>query len=232
MKKVQRPNRTKKSSITTQGITLDSSGELRVAQQPRSLRTQKSILEAAEYLFGKQGYAGARVADIVKESGCSTGSFYHHFSDKEGLLNVMLEDYVQNVETLIENFDLTQKTHHDIHTLFVFLAKMVIELISSNRGLNFALREMVGLKFPGRNRLERLTVKMGNRMREVAQEYREEIKATDPEESTRHAIQIIIMVVLRTQLDEGPIFPKDRKKLTEMLARAACGILQVVPKGS
>jgi AcrR family transcriptional regulator len=49
-----------------------------------SLRTR--LLEAATRVFAREGYAGAKIRDIVHEAGLSTGAVYGRFRSKEDLL--------------------------------------------------------------------------------------------------------------------------------------------------
>lgn len=60
-----------------------------VAKSNRNIR--EDTLEAAIYLFTKQGYFNTSLPDIVHESGVSTGSIYHHFGDKEGIAKALFE---------------------------------------------------------------------------------------------------------------------------------------------
>ena len=48
------------------------------------LRTQ--LLDAASRVFARQGYDGARIVDIVREAGVSTGAVYGRFDSKNDLL--------------------------------------------------------------------------------------------------------------------------------------------------
>ena len=56
------------------------------------------VLETAIQLFTKQGYFNTSVPDIVRESGVSTGSIYHHFGDKEGIAKALFEMLVGRME--------------------------------------------------------------------------------------------------------------------------------------
>lgn len=47
---------------------------------------KKKVLEAALSLFIDHGYHGRSIKLIVEESGVSTGSVYHHFSNKEDII--------------------------------------------------------------------------------------------------------------------------------------------------
>ncbi|HZU72316.1 MAG TPA: helix-turn-helix domain-containing protein [Acidimicrobiales bacterium] len=44
------------------------------------------LLEAATRVFAREGYAGAKILDIVREAGLSTGAVYGRFRSKEQLL--------------------------------------------------------------------------------------------------------------------------------------------------
>ena len=57
----------------------------RAGQQTRSEKTQNALLNAAETLILERGTKGTSVADIAALAGCSIGSVYHHFKDKEAL---------------------------------------------------------------------------------------------------------------------------------------------------
>jgi TetR/AcrR family transcriptional repressor of uid operon len=57
----------------------------RATQQARSRRTRKRILEHAAAVFARDGYQGASLNRIVRESGLTKGAFYFHFESKEAL---------------------------------------------------------------------------------------------------------------------------------------------------
>ena len=47
--------------------------------------TRERILARSAQLFNRQGYAGASLADIMRETGLEKGGIYNHFSSKEHL---------------------------------------------------------------------------------------------------------------------------------------------------
>jgi AcrR family transcriptional regulator len=47
---------------------------------------RERLLEAAATVFAREGYAGTRVVDIVREAGVSTGAVYGRFDSKNDLL--------------------------------------------------------------------------------------------------------------------------------------------------
>src|SRR5437667_8180880 len=48
-------------------------------------QTRERILARSAQLFNRQGYFGASLADIVRETGLEKGGIYNHFSSKEQL---------------------------------------------------------------------------------------------------------------------------------------------------
>src|SRR5438105_7823782 len=60
----------------------NSMSELSVHSDP--LREQ--LLDAAARVFARQGYAGTKIQDIVREAGLSTGAVYGRFRSKDELL--------------------------------------------------------------------------------------------------------------------------------------------------
>ncbi len=53
---------------------------------------EKRLVRAAIELFGRKGYHGTGIADILKESGCTRGVLYYHFSSKEELGYAAIEE--------------------------------------------------------------------------------------------------------------------------------------------
>lgn len=55
--------------------------------------TRRTILTAAEDVFVDLGYWESNISDIVKASGSSVGSIYHHFGGKAELFTALWESY-------------------------------------------------------------------------------------------------------------------------------------------
>ena len=54
--------------------------------EPAEDRVRARLLDAAVTVFARQGYAGTKILDIVREAGLSTGAVYGRFRSKEELL--------------------------------------------------------------------------------------------------------------------------------------------------
>ena len=86
-----------------------------------------AVLHSALYLFTHKGYFNTSVPDIVKHSGCSTGSIYHHFSDKKGIAEALYQKLVERMETALadieKNCDTTKQRCHEIIKLLFHLTE-------------------------------------------------------------------------------------------------------------
>lgn len=63
----------------------------------RSEATQARIIAVARNAFAKDGYAGASLAEIVRQAEVTTGAVYHHFKDKKGLFQAVAESVEQEI---------------------------------------------------------------------------------------------------------------------------------------
>lgn len=59
--------------------------------------SKSAILEAAKYLFAKNGYAGTSISHIAKESGSAKSLVYYYFNNKEDILTEILEEGTRDI---------------------------------------------------------------------------------------------------------------------------------------
>ena len=52
--------------------------------------TREHLLDAARELFARDGYDATSIEAVLRRSGVSRGSLYHHFSDKKALFEAVL----------------------------------------------------------------------------------------------------------------------------------------------
>jgi AcrR family transcriptional regulator len=73
--------------------------------QATSVR-REAILEAALACFDDHGYDATTIGDIVRKSGASVGSIYHHFGDKNGVAAGIyasaLEEFVEGALAILD----------------------------------------------------------------------------------------------------------------------------------
>lgn len=62
--------------------------------------TRERLLEAAARVIARDGFQGARLADVAREAGLTTGAIYSNFRDKEELFLAAF-DQVQGVDSAL-----------------------------------------------------------------------------------------------------------------------------------
>ena len=74
------------------------------AYQARSRQQRDRLLKAGERVFAEKGFGQAHVADIARRAGCSVGSFYRRFQDKEAFFLSLQTDMAAHAEHNIARF--------------------------------------------------------------------------------------------------------------------------------
>ena len=65
------------------------------ASQERSRAARERLLNAGEVVFARMGYNNAHVSHIASAAGCSVGSFYRRFRDKEALFRALHQKIIE-----------------------------------------------------------------------------------------------------------------------------------------
>ncbi|HEX8170208.1 MAG TPA: TetR/AcrR family transcriptional regulator [Thermoanaerobaculia bacterium] len=68
-------------------------------RETRSERSRRAVLDAALWLFARQGFRGTSVREIAERARVSTGNLYHHFPDKEALFRALIDEYFELTRT-------------------------------------------------------------------------------------------------------------------------------------
>jgi AcrR family transcriptional regulator len=87
------------SSKRPSGVDLNWTAGLKKPAQGRSRETLKQLLAAAEAQLAQHGVHNVGVADIAAAAGFSTGAVYQRFKDKDALLEVMFDVFVEDART-------------------------------------------------------------------------------------------------------------------------------------
>jgi AcrR family transcriptional regulator len=74
------------------------------AYQTRSREQRDRLLKAGERVFAEGGFWQAHVADIARRAGCSVGSFYRRFQDKEAFFFALQSYMAERSEENIASF--------------------------------------------------------------------------------------------------------------------------------
>jgi len=68
-------------------------------REERAERSRRAVLDAALFLFSRQGYRATNVREIAERAGVSTGAVYHHFEDKEKIFRALIAEYEDVTKT-------------------------------------------------------------------------------------------------------------------------------------
>jgi AcrR family transcriptional regulator len=61
-----------------------------------------NILSVAQGLFAQKGYEATGIMDICDAAGVSKGAFYHHFPSKQAIFMALLEDWLAQLDVLMQ----------------------------------------------------------------------------------------------------------------------------------
>lgn len=75
----------------------------RSAEQFEQIKDERrrALLSAARTVFGRKGFAAAKIADVAAMAGISHGLVYHYFPEKESLFAATIEASAEGWETLV-----------------------------------------------------------------------------------------------------------------------------------
>jgi AcrR family transcriptional regulator len=77
--------------VSPEDVTIDSLERPSAVGPERIAPSAEVILDAAEALIGRRGYAATSVAAICAASKLPVGSIYHHFASKSAILSAVLD---------------------------------------------------------------------------------------------------------------------------------------------
>ncbi len=103
----------------------------RTKKQFEEIRKEKKsiIAETALRLFSEKGYHATTISEIAKKAKISKGLLYNYFDSKEKLLAEILQNFIIQMETLINpNMD-DEITNAELESFF----EMMIESMKTNR---------------------------------------------------------------------------------------------------
>ena len=206
----------------------DRQAGYRPTRQNRSANSEKRILEAAELLFRERGYTHSKISDIIRESGVSTGSFYHRFGDKEGLKEVLISRFVKETRSQIENLDVSRATHGTLANMFTALAGEILDTMNRNLGIYRIVDELSKTEPEKWQAFRHMGESIRDRVCAAMHEYQDDVALEGErcEAAAGNAVQLIIVVMLQTRLGAAEMFPKQRAALIAMAVNAALGILR------
>lgn len=82
------------------------------ALRPRGRQTRQDLLDAGGQVLPRRGFHQARVDDIVAIAGCSHGSFYRYFENKDALFKVLALEAGKAMASLVDAFPAGAESLH------------------------------------------------------------------------------------------------------------------------
>ena len=83
--------------------------------------TRDHIVEAADRLFYRNGYAHTSFSDIADTVQISRGNFYYHFKTKDEILGAVIEARLAHTKQMLERWNLDGKTPADRIRSFIHI---------------------------------------------------------------------------------------------------------------
>jgi len=121
----------------------------RPAYQTRSREQRDRLLKAGERAFAASGFWETHVTDIAKRAGCSVGSFYRRFEDKEAFFLALQADMAAHAEANIAKF--FQDPARADETLEELLNRLTHNTARTMRGIEGYYRALFELSLRGQN---------------------------------------------------------------------------------
>ena len=196
-------------------------------KQQRGIEAERKIIEAAQTIFSEKGYAGARVSDIVKLSGSSTGSFYFRFQNKEALFDYMLDQYMEKCREAIAQ--LHEELPSTLGELIYRVVYRNVAIVEMNQGFYRAINEVSIASPQVWSRLQGLSQELSKAVIESGKPFKNEVKAPNHEQAFRQATQLISGWLANRASHKISLQNIDEVAMVNMLYRAAMGVLQVSP---
>ena len=110
-------------------------------EETRSARKRRTILDAAETLFLRDGYRGTSIDEIAALAAVSKPTVYKHFADKERLFSEVVTRAVKEVSDPVHDEVRTLKDGGDLEADLRALARRLLRMVLQPRILQ--LRRLV-----------------------------------------------------------------------------------------
>lgn len=191
----------------------------------RGAETEQKFLDAVNDVFWAHGFAGSKISQIVEAEGLSVGSFYHLFADKTEILERATDRLLADFRKTHDAMDLSRAANGDVFTMLYRLTYTGRLLIARHRGIYRATAELAQNDFSGFGAMRMIAPTVVEAVRDALPEYADQLPQAQSPRDTSYAVQLITMSALQTELGMGPLFPTDMHGFSQVIARAACGVL-------
>ena len=197
-------------------------------RQSRGLETEKKVLAVAERLLREGGYDAAQIGHLVKESGVSVGSFYHHFGSKEGIIAALVRTFCDEGQADLAALDFSEKTFDQSLSAIVLTG---LKRFRENPGLYRALAARVGKEPNIWQPFRDLRADFETKAFEGLEAGLSERGVSNPKLSVQRMTQVILAVMTHTVVfGSGPMTLNGDNTDDEMVTLARSVLLQAVQR--
>lgn len=203
---------------------------VRPAQQARSRRTQARLLEAAEEVLAERGLEGAAIPEIAKRAGVSPASIYRRFSDKDGLMRHVFEEFF--ARSIAANRAALDPARWKCATLAASVSTLVCGMVAAYRQKRGLLRAVITYaeQHPSiafRRRARELRRQSAAAIEKVILRHASEIKHPRPKRAVKFALQMVMLALKEhvSSLDQSGGSEVSDHELRRELARMFLGYL-------
>lgn len=86
---------------------------------------KKEIISSALYLFATEGYKATSIDDIMNNIGSAHSLFYHYFSSKEELFQLILKNIMEEMGKDLSDIDMNKSANETMEELLDKILKML-----------------------------------------------------------------------------------------------------------
>ena len=162
--------------------------------------TRRRVIDGAAEAFAELGFEGARVSDIARAAGLSSGAMYNHFESKSELLGAVIECHASNeLMKLLESgttaglLDVVLARAKELGTRGTMPAPLLLEAINSARRDPDVLR-ILSQQIAGREDLFTALITSAQSERQVTDE-------VDPRAMARFMLSVLIGSLIVQAMD-------------------------------
>jgi AcrR family transcriptional regulator len=180
-----------------------------------TIDTREKILQISAKLIIRQGYTATSVSQIAKETGIGKATIYHHFPDKQAIVQALLERSAERVREALSMVGNETDPHRQIEAIAVASLRL--------RSESFDLFQVIRREVPGTR--EQLHAQLGSVLILYAAAVTKAIRdgaeqgvfrPVDPADAARTLLCMITGLYVQVYLSAGA-FPEPEKALRSML---------------
>ena len=202
------------------------------ANQARSRHARDRLLQAGDKVFAKLGYDAAHVNDIAQAAGCSVGSFYRRFRDKEAFFKALHHRFTErNLENAARFFAMEDWEDQPASAVIRTLIENTAHIMKRNQGFFRALfqRSLAGAGADYWPRMRAGTGRQGELLAEFLIARGEGNGRTDLAQDCTFILRSVDGAIVHRLLNDGPYI--DEEFVIESLSRMALAFLGVEDHG-